>query len=133
MGQTSIKAAITITITFLISNSKFVRIHYLQARRTLIQHNLRLVRKMVSTYFSKVSVPLPDLMHAGVEGLQRAIDKFDFSRRLKLSTYATPWVIAKMRHCTLQQASAGCSIGASALVKLHGLGNFACRRICMES
>jgi DNA-directed RNA polymerase sigma subunit (sigma70/sigma32) len=79
---------------------------YVQARQALIQHNLRLVRHLAQP-FAVCRVPMPDLMAAGTEGLMRAIDKFDFGRNLKFSTYASAWITSKLQRCVAEQARRG--------------------------
>lgn len=54
-------------------------------------------------------------MTAGIEGLQRACDKWDFKHNLKFSTYATNWVISKMQRAIAEQArpAESCLAGAA--------------------
>ena len=62
-----------------------------QARDRLIQGNFRLVISIAKQY-QGYGVPFLDLIQEGNLGLMRAIDKFDFRRGFKLSTYATWWI-----------------------------------------
>ena len=62
-----------------------------QASRAFVEANLRLVVSIAKRYQSS-GVPLLDLVQEGNMGLIHALEKFDFSRGFKFSTYATWWV-----------------------------------------
>src|SRR5216683_5459520 len=62
-----------------------------QAKRRLIESNLRLVMAITRNY-TKANVPLLDLIQEGNLGLIRAVEKFDYRLGYKLSTYATWWI-----------------------------------------
>jgi RNA polymerase primary sigma factor len=62
-----------------------------QAKRQLIESNLRLVMAITRNY-TKANVPLLDLIQEGNLGLIRAVEKFDYRLGYKLSTYATWWI-----------------------------------------
>jgi len=62
-----------------------------KARRHLIKANTRLVMNIVKRYSGR-GVPLPDLIQGGNVALMRAVDKFDYRRGYKFSTYATWWI-----------------------------------------
>ncbi len=61
------------------------------AKRRLIESNLRLVMSIARPYMNS-GVPLLDLIQEGNLGLIRAVEKFDYRRGFKLSTYATWWI-----------------------------------------
>ncbi|MCB9076800.1 MAG: sigma-70 family RNA polymerase sigma factor [Anaerolineaceae bacterium] len=63
----------------------------LEARKTLIQSNGRLVISIASKY-SGHGLSLAELSQEGVLGLIRAIDKFDVTKGVRLSTYASYWI-----------------------------------------
>ena len=68
------------------------------AKDKLVRHNLRLVRNIAIRHYNKLSkekqehISLMDLVQEGTIGLIKAIEKFDLSKGIKLSTYATWWI-----------------------------------------
>jgi RNA polymerase primary sigma factor len=61
------------------------------ARAELAEANLRLVVSVARRYVNR-GVPLVDLVQEGNIGLLRAVEKFDWRRGFKFSTYATWWI-----------------------------------------
>jgi RNA polymerase primary sigma factor len=61
------------------------------AKERMINSNLRLVISIAKRYQGH-DVPLGDLVQDGVIGLNRAVEKFDWRRGFKFSTYATWWI-----------------------------------------
>jgi RNA polymerase sigma factor (sigma-70 family) len=61
------------------------------ARRKMIESNLRLV-VAVARQFSRTGLPMPDRVQEGNLGLLRAVEKFDWRKGFKFSTYATWWI-----------------------------------------
>ncbi|MBC8208975.1 MAG: sigma-70 family RNA polymerase sigma factor [Desulfobulbaceae bacterium] len=62
-----------------------------QARESLVRSNLRLVIA-VSKKFVNRGLQFPDLIQEGNIGLMKAVEKFDYRRGYKFSTYATWWI-----------------------------------------
>lgn len=66
------------------------------AKELLVNGNLKLVLSILKKYTSRIS-DLDDLFQIGVIGLIKAIDNFDISLGLKLSTYAIPMISGEIR------------------------------------
>ena len=62
-----------------------------QAKRILIEANLRLVVSFARRYIG-MGLSFADLIQEGNIGLMRAVDRFDYTRGFKFSTYATWWI-----------------------------------------
>jgi RNA polymerase primary sigma factor len=68
----------------------------LQAREQMIQRNLRLVFALAASYRGR-GVPFSDLVQEGTIGLVRAVERFDYRREVKFSTYAAWWIRRSLR------------------------------------
>lgn len=72
------------------------------AMQRFITANLRLVVSVARKY-GRAQMPLLDLVQEGNTGLIRAVEKFDFSKGFKFSTYATWWVRQSISRGIAQQ------------------------------
>jgi RNA polymerase primary sigma factor len=63
----------------------------LRAKDRLVESNLGLVYMLAGRY-RVVDVPFADLVQEGTIGLVRAVERFDYRREIKFSTYAVWWI-----------------------------------------
>jgi len=73
-----------------------------EARSSMIEANLRLVVSIGKKYINR-GLPFPDIIEEGNLGLMRAVEKFDYRRGFKFSTYASWWIRQAIERAIVNQ------------------------------
>lgn len=95
------------TIPILTENEEFdyaKKLHQqgnLQAAHCLVMAHLRYVVKIAKNYLG-YGLPLADLIQEGTIGLMKAVSKFDYSKKVRLVTFAMHWIKAEIHEFILK-------------------------------
>jgi RNA polymerase primary sigma factor len=106
------------------------RAHSRRARDAMIKGNLRLVISVARQYRGR-GLSFPDLIQEGNLGLMRAVDRFDYRRGFKFSTYAHWWIRQGITRA-IQEKSRSIRVPVHVQERIHKLRR-ASREISLET
>ena len=91
------------------------------AQKQLVQSNLRLVVALARRYVGR-GMALLDLIQEGNVGLMRAVERFDYRRGFKFSTYATWWIRQAISRAIADQGRSRTSMGSGGAARGEASG-----------
>ena len=93
-----------------------------QAKRTLVEHNLRLV-VFIARRFENTGIPLEDLISIGTIGLIKAIGTYRLDRKIKLATYASRCIENEILMYIRKTAKEKTEVSLDEPINMDGDGN----------
>lgn len=97
-----------------------------EAKDEIIMRNIGLVQKEAAHYSDKNNalINFEDLYHDGIEGMYKAIEKFDFAKKVRFTTYALIWVRQAI-HRSIDNNSRTIRIPVHKIEKMNKIGKAA--------
>ncbi len=74
-----------------------------KARQRMIESNLRLVVNIGKRYISSMGLPFSDIIEEGNIGLMKAVEKFEYRKGFRFSTYASWWIRQAIERAIINQ------------------------------